>query len=317
MKKKNILIAAALLLLTIIVGAFYVAVVSQKSLKNTVPLVLSFNECAAAGYPIAESYPRQCRTPDGRTFVEDIGNEPDTNDQIRVTSPRPNQVITSPLEIVGEARGNWYFEASFPVKLVDAKGHVLAVMPIMTEKDWMTTAFVPFKAALVFSAPETETGTLILEKDNPSGLAQYADKLSIPIRFAQTSASKDTAILNVYFGNSYKGAECKKVVSIPREVTRTPAVARAAIEALLKGPTDIEKTDGYTTSINPETSLRSLRIENETAFADFSKELGANVAGSCRVMAIRSQISETLKQFPSIRSVTISIEGKTDDILQP
>jgi hypothetical protein len=32
----------------------------------------SFEECAAAGYPVMESYPRQCRTPDGRHFVEEI-----------------------------------------------------------------------------------------------------------------------------------------------------------------------------------------------------------------------------------------------------
>lgn len=29
----------------------------------------SYDECAAAGYPILESYPTQCRTPDGQTFV--------------------------------------------------------------------------------------------------------------------------------------------------------------------------------------------------------------------------------------------------------
>ncbi len=32
----------------------------------------SFEECAAAGYPIMESYPEQCRTPDGKNFVREI-----------------------------------------------------------------------------------------------------------------------------------------------------------------------------------------------------------------------------------------------------
>ncbi len=32
----------------------------------------SFEECARAGYPIAESYPEQCRTPDGRLFVREV-----------------------------------------------------------------------------------------------------------------------------------------------------------------------------------------------------------------------------------------------------
>ena len=30
----------------------------------------SFDTCIAAGYPIAESYPRQCFTPDGKSFTE-------------------------------------------------------------------------------------------------------------------------------------------------------------------------------------------------------------------------------------------------------
>ena len=32
----------------------------------------SFEDCAAAGYPIAESYPEQCFTPDGRSFTRPI-----------------------------------------------------------------------------------------------------------------------------------------------------------------------------------------------------------------------------------------------------
>lgn len=36
----------------------------------------NFEECVAAGNPVMESYPRQCRTPDGRNFVEDIASNP-------------------------------------------------------------------------------------------------------------------------------------------------------------------------------------------------------------------------------------------------
>jgi hypothetical protein len=32
----------------------------------------SFEACVQAGYPVMESYPRQCRTPDGQTFVEAV-----------------------------------------------------------------------------------------------------------------------------------------------------------------------------------------------------------------------------------------------------
>ena len=36
------------------------------------PVVMNFEECVAAGNPVMESYPRQCRTQDGRLFVEEI-----------------------------------------------------------------------------------------------------------------------------------------------------------------------------------------------------------------------------------------------------
>jgi hypothetical protein len=36
----------------------------------------SFDECAAAGYPIMESYPRQCRVPGGKTFTEEVDITP-------------------------------------------------------------------------------------------------------------------------------------------------------------------------------------------------------------------------------------------------
>lgn len=39
-------------------------------------VINSFDGCASAGYPIMESYPRQCRTPDGRGFVEAISEAP-------------------------------------------------------------------------------------------------------------------------------------------------------------------------------------------------------------------------------------------------
>jgi hypothetical protein len=39
------------------------------------PNVTSFDECVRAGYPVMESFPRQCKTPDGRNFVEQINGQ--------------------------------------------------------------------------------------------------------------------------------------------------------------------------------------------------------------------------------------------------
>jgi hypothetical protein len=106
-----------------------------------------------------------------------------TSDQIKVTKPTPNQVIQSPLIVEGEARGTWYFEATFPVKLLDANGDVIASNPAQAQGEWMTEDFVLFKAELVFEKPSTDTGILILQKDNPSDLPENDASIEIPIRF--------------------------------------------------------------------------------------------------------------------------------------
>jgi len=85
--------------------------------------------------------------------VEDSGNAAQKADLIRLASPRPNQTVSSPLTITGEARGYWYFEASFPVFLVDWDGKIIA-QGIATAKDnWMTEEFVPFEATSEWTSP--------------------------------------------------------------------------------------------------------------------------------------------------------------------
>jgi hypothetical protein len=42
----------------------------QSSSSLTARQVTTFEECVQAGYPVGESYPPQCWTPDGKHFVE-------------------------------------------------------------------------------------------------------------------------------------------------------------------------------------------------------------------------------------------------------
>lgn len=102
---------------------------------------------------------------------------------ITVSSPGPNQVISSPLTITGQARGNWFFEATAPVRLLDGNDRQIAVGFITAQGEWMTTNFVPFSGQLTFAPPNTNTGTLVLEKNNPSGLPQNDQSITIPVRF--------------------------------------------------------------------------------------------------------------------------------------
>jgi hypothetical protein len=316
--------ASILLIVAVLIAGYFIYMNKADGPMYTPDLskITNFDECVKATGVVLESYPAQCKTPDGRTFVQNIGNELEKMDKIQAANPRPNQSISSPLTITGKARGPWYFEASFPAKLYDANGKQIGVVPVTAQGEWMTTEFVPFKATMTFSQPQTATGTLVLERDNASGLPENDDSLIIPVVFSSYAPGGiDTAQnkMNVkaFFGNSSTGAECEKVASVNRQVTKAPQVGAASILELLKGPTATEKAAGFTTAINAGTHLNNINIKDGVATVDFSSELGKNVAGSCRVAAIRAQITETLKQFATVKSVIISINGKSKDILQP
>lgn len=164
--------------------AFYAVWRNQKQdPRLDAPVVSSFSECVEAGYPIQESFPRRCTTPSGQSFTEDIGNVNEKQDLIQVTAPLPNQAINTPFVIQGQARGTWYFEASFPIELEDANGVVIGRSIAQAQSDWMTEDFVPFTSTLTFTAPSTTTGTLVLKKDNPSGMPERDDALRIPVTF--------------------------------------------------------------------------------------------------------------------------------------
>lgn len=115
--------------------------------------------------------------------TEDLGNAAEKQDLIRVLNPQPNELIKSPFTVRGQARGFWFFEASFPIKLIDENGNELGTTIAQAITDWMTEEFVPFKAILIFQPPQTKKGTIIFKKDNPSGLPEYDDELIVPVKF--------------------------------------------------------------------------------------------------------------------------------------
>lgn len=104
-----------------------------------------------------------------------------SSSMIIVELPFPGAVTGKAFSVLGKARGTWYFEASFPIEVLDDKGVIIARSIAQAKSEWMTTDFVPFEAAVVI--PETYIGkaTLILKKDNPSGLSEHDASISFPI----------------------------------------------------------------------------------------------------------------------------------------
>lgn len=132
--------------------------------------------------------------------------------------------------------------------------------------------------------------------------------------------ASDEISVKIYFTNETLGGanECGLTYPVDRMVSSKTAVYRAAIEALLKGPNADDVAAGYRTSIPGSVTLKSVAADSDGVVkADFDDRLERGVAGSCRVESIRAQIGATLRQFPEVRDVVISVDGRTDDVLQP
>ena len=319
MRTKLFIIVAVVIVVGVILA--YVFITKPAFIFGPASPIDNFDDCTAQGFPVMESYPRQCKTPDGQTFIEDIGNELEKTDLIRITNPRPNQTIENPILVNGEARGFWFFEASFPVKIFDENDFLLGIVPAQALGEWMTEDFVPFSTTLSFSAPSTSKGKLVLEKDNPSGLPEHSDQLIVPVYFGEISETEKELMTAKIFLNDSRFAnepyfDCSRTIAVERQVPKTQAVAGAALEALLRGATEEEKIQGFISNINPGVRIQKLTIKDGKAEVDFSSQMD-QVGGSCRVSAIRAQITETLKQFPTVATVVISVDGRTEDILQP
>ncbi len=117
--------------------------------------------------------------PETAPYLQEINSK---KDLVQLTFPAPFAYVSSPVNISGFARGNWFFEGSFPVFLVDWDGLIIAQGVATAQTNWLTEDFVPFKSTLEFIKPAYKNnGSLILKKDNPSGLPQNDNALEIPI----------------------------------------------------------------------------------------------------------------------------------------
>jgi hypothetical protein len=119
-----------------------------------------------------------------------VATQASLGDLIVVTSPLPNAIISSTtITITGKARGNWFFEASFPIEVFgDPAEGLLGNGIAQAQSDWMTTDFVPFTATVklhpTIQTPG-ETLHIILMNDNPSGDPAKQKRLDLPVQFSE------------------------------------------------------------------------------------------------------------------------------------
>lgn len=98
------------------------------------------------------------------------------------------------------------------------------------------------------------------------------------------------------------------VYAISRKiVTDTPE--RTALEELLKGPTSEEKARGYSTYCS-SLDLKSFRIAGDSATIELTGT--PSLRGLLAGPRLRSQISNTVRQFNTIKFVRLLVNGSQD-----
>lgn len=108
---------------------------------------------------------------------------------ITVYSPLPESTINgSSVSIKGKAVGNWFFEASAPVDIVNWDGLIIGQGFVTVDEgySWMTTDMVPFSGNVSFDTSllgAYKYGWVIMKKDNPSALPEFDDSLEFKVFF--------------------------------------------------------------------------------------------------------------------------------------
>lgn len=142
---------------------------------------------------------------------------------------------------------------------------------------------------------------------------------------AVPSPSARTAV-KVYFAFAPRGGDDSPggLVAVAREADQTPALATAAVRALLAGPTAEERSGAYagktgrfdriTSEVPAGTVLLGLHIENGRATVNLSSDFGSPklVESDPESWAYRlAQVVYTLTQFPTVERVRFQLDGKS------
>ena len=251
-------------------------------------------------------------------YTDDLPDEDLINyewEGIKVDSQSISGVLESPVVVSGEATGTWFFEANFSATLQDTQGNNLATVILTAQDDWMTEDFVPFKGEIPYFLPSSsESGVLIFEAANPSGLEEHARTFVVPVTLPTA-----TSTVKVFWGSTEAVNElndCSIVKPAEREIAKTRRIAYAAMHKLLEGPTDKEIQNDNFSSIPEGVRVESINIKDGTAKIAFNDAF-FNIGGSCSVIMAGSQIDSTLKQFPGVTKVEISVAGSNEPVLQP
>lgn len=225
-------------------------------------------------------------------------------DNIILTEPVANQAIGLPLVIKGQAR---VFENMLNYRIKNSDGKVIMESYAMADSSDIGQ-FGPFEVSLNYPDPGTKEGAVeVFEYSAKDG--SETGKVEIPVVFEKVESTD----VKVFFGNRKEdpdGENCGEVYEVSRRIPKVSSVGKAALLELIFGPYVSEEDDGYFSQINRNVKINKITVLGGVASVDFGKELISGEEGSCEKEMIKTQITETLKQFPTVKEVKITVEGE-------
>ncbi|MDD4628133.1 MAG: GerMN domain-containing protein [Candidatus Peribacteraceae bacterium] len=269
---------------------------------------VDFASCRELGFPISKSHPPRC-TAGVKSFLQD-----DTM-PLRVFEPEDDVSLGLPLSIKGEVLTE--SGTMLLYRLSERDGYTLREDAVPLPQGG-SGQYVAFHISASYPKPLGTGGTLeVFEVSGTKKAPVEKNRVTIPVTFAPVEAME----LKIFFGNSERDPQslaCDVSYPVPRRIAvATKDLPQAVLQELLRGPSLGEQNQKFFTSIPEGVSIRTLSWNEGRLTIDLSGGLTEGVAGSCRVMAIRSQIERTVKQFPSVTEVVITVDGLSEEVLQP
>lgn len=245
----------------------------------------------------------------------------DMSDLIIVDQPQAGEIIENPATISGQARGSWFFEGSFPIKIIDANGELLGEGVAEAQSNWMTNDFVDFRAVISFKPSAASSGFIMLHNDNPSGLPDKDKEWKIPIVFSSTPSESTVRPVKFFYYDSRLDQDeagnilCSQrgLVAWDHDIPFTNTPIKDTIEGFLNTPLPEEAAAAGLSSEFPlpGVSLESLNLDKDSGLLTIrlSDEHNQTGGGACRASILKSQLEAVAKQFSEVREVRFEPES--------
>jgi len=128
--------------------------------------------------------PASTTTPSTATTPTASSTEP-LSTSVYISAPLSGATVGKTFTVSGTAPNGWYFEATFPIQVRDPNDNLIGSGQGHAQSDWTVAGPVAFTASITLDGTYTGPADLILLRDNPSGLPENSDEVTMPITIKQ------------------------------------------------------------------------------------------------------------------------------------